>query len=155
MGEAAFPFLLLVLLAGCAGGSSGSGQAGKKEEQPPDPPDLRALDKETVCKARSARLVLSSRWRRQARIEAGRETVRETDVGVEVTLEGNVVFTLRKLRIEASESLRVTWLGPTHDNILLHARDVELFKQVVLFGHRAENVSAATMANDTVSFFQQ
>ncbi|MHC4819794.1 MAG: hypothetical protein ACYTF8_17240 [Planctomycetota bacterium] len=77
----------------------------------------------------------------------------EPDPGV-VTASGSSVFVLRKLRVEA-ESIRVTWLEPEHENLLVYAKDVALFQQERDRPFYSKNLSAVSMANDKVSFFQQ
>jgi hypothetical protein len=79
--------------------------------------------------------------------------VAEPDPGV-VTASGSSVFVLRKLRVEA-ESIRVTWLEPEHENLLVYAKDVALFQQERDRPFYSKNLSAVSMANDKVSFFQQ
>ena len=73
--------------------------------------------------------------------------------GVE-TANGSSVFVLRKLRIEA-ESIRVKWLEPEHENLLVYAKEVALFQQQRDRPYYSKGLSAISMANDTVSFFQQ
>jgi len=121
----------------------------------PRPPDEQALARETRVTAREVKLVLSERWRGRARIRAKHQEVVGAVGAIQVSLGGPVVFDLQKLHVEAADAMHISWLGPDHDNILLHARDVALFQQTALFGHRAENVAAVLMADDVVSFFQQ
>lgn len=64
------------------------------------------------------------------------------------------MFVLKKLRVEA-ESIRVTWLGSEHENLLVYAKDVALFQQQRDRPFYSKNLSAVSMANDKVSFFQQ
>jgi len=70
------------------------------------------------------------------------------------TATGSSVFVLRKLRIEA-ESIRVRWLEPEHENLLVYAKEVALFQQRRDRPYYSKGLSAVSMANDTVSFFQQ
>jgi hypothetical protein len=117
----------------------------------PDRPDEVALELETLVQARTAELVLSSRFRKEAKLEGIH--VAEPDPGV-VTANGSSVFVLRKLRVEA-ESIRVTWLEAGHENLLVYAKDVALFQQQRDRPFYSKNLSAVSMANDKVSFFQQ
>lgn len=132
--------LLLVLLGACA--------AAPKE---PESPDAVALRLETLVRARTAELVLSSRFREQSKLEAIH--VAEAQPGI-VTARGGSVFVLENLRVEA-ESIRVTWLGPEHENLLVYAKDVALFQQQRDRPFYSKDLSAVSMANDKVSFFQQ
>jgi hypothetical protein len=134
-------FLWLALLGACA--------ASPKEE--PERPDAIALGRETLVRARTAELVLSSRYREEAKLEAIH--IEKPEPGI-VTARGSSVFALRKLRVEA-ESIRVTWLEPEHENLLVYAKDVALFQQQRERPYYSKNLSAVSMANDKVSFFQQ
>ena len=49
----------------------------------------------------------------------------------------------------------MTWLGPEHENLLVYAKDVALFQQQRDRPFYSQNLSAVSMANDQVSFFQQ
>jgi hypothetical protein len=117
----------------------------------PDRPDAAVLARETRIKARSAELVLSGRFRREARLEGIRVERPQPHV---VTARGSAVLVLRHLRVEAEE-IRVTWLEPEHENLLLYAKEVELFEQKRDRPYFSRNLSAVSMANDQVSFFQQ
>ena len=101
--------------------------------------------------ARTVELVLSDRWRDELEVEAIR--VDRPDAG-RLEARGSVVLRLLNLRVEAADSLEVKFL-PDHEDVLLHAREVALFSQHKGYGHRTENVAAATMANEHVSFWQQ
>jgi len=94
---------------------------------------------------------LSSRFRKEAKLEGIHLSSPEPDVA---TASGSSVFVLRKLRIEA-ESIRVRWLEPEHENVLVYAKDVALFRQQRERPYYSQNLSAVSMANDKVSFFQQ
>ena len=112
-------------------------------------PDAAALAIETSVKARTVRLVLSSRWRETAKLEG--VVVEHPEKGI-VIARGSAVLQLEKLHVEASEWIKLTFLAD-HENLLLYAKDVELFKQQKGYGHKTENVDAVTMANDAVSIF--
>ena len=76
------------------------------------------------------------------------EPERGTGAGT-ITLDGiSLTWAVR------ADSLDLTFL-PDHENLLLYAEDVALFHQRRGYGHRTENVSAVTMANEQVSYFQQ
>jgi hypothetical protein len=96
-------------------------------------------------------VVLSGRFRKEAKLEGIHVASPEPEVA---TAGGGAVFVLRKLRIEA-ESIRVRWLEPEHENVLVYAKDVALFQQKRERPYYSENLSAVSMANDKVSFFQQ
>jgi hypothetical protein len=70
------------------------------------------------------------------------------------TARGSSVFVLRKLRVEA-ESIQVTWLEPEHENLLVYAKEVALFQQHRDRPYYSKGLTAVSMANDKVSFFQQ
>ncbi len=91
------------------------------------------------------------RLRGEAKLEGIHRAAPEP--GVEPA-NGSAVFVLRKLRVEA-ESIRVTWLEPEHENLLVYAKDVALFQQERDRPFYSKNLSAVSMANDKVSFFQQ
>ncbi|MHC4223884.1 MAG: hypothetical protein ACYSX0_19930 [Planctomycetota bacterium] len=133
-----------MLIAGCA-------ETGKKTEPERVPPDEKALKIETIVKARTGRLVLSERWRKEMKVEAIRveEPSRDT-----LRARGSVVLDLRNLHVELADTLEVTFL-PDHENLLFYAEEVALFRQQRGLGHKTENVSAITMANDQVSYFSQ
>jgi hypothetical protein len=133
------PAMLVPLLLACA--------APRPAE--PTAPDERALAMETLVKARRVELVLSARWRPEARFEAIRV---EEAPGVQLG-RGSAVLVLRALRIEAQE-VRLKWLEEG-ENLLLYAEDVELFRQHRAQPYESRDLSAVTMANDQVSFFQQ
>ena len=94
---------------------------------------------------------MSGRFRKEAKLEGIQVSSPEPDV---TTANGSSVFVLRKLRVEA-ESIRVTWLEPEHENLLVYAKDVALFRQKRERPYYSKNLSAVSMANDKVSFFQQ
>ena len=148
-----FPLLFLLLAAAC--GSTAPGEREPREAEPPTPPDARALDHETLVKARTVRIVISERWRDRVKLEALR-TESGTRDGVPQTLaQGASVLRIGNLRVETTERLEIRWMEKAHDNFLLHARDVEVFSRKEGYDNRTENVAAATMANETVHFFQQ
>lgn len=91
------------------------------------------------------------RLRGEAKLEGIHRAAPEP--GVE-TANGSAVFVLRKLRVEA-ESIRVKWLEPEHENLLVYAKEVALFQQQRDRPYYSKGLSAVSMANDTVSFFQQ
>ena len=130
----------LVLLGACAA-----------TPEEPERPDEVALARETLIRARTAELVLSGRLRKEAKLEGIH--LAKPEPGVE-TANGNSVFVLRKLRVEA-ESIRVRWLEPEHENLLVFAKEVALFRQQRDRPYYSTGLSAVSMANDTVSFFQQ
>jgi hypothetical protein len=118
-------------------------------KEPPSPA-AAALAIETFVKARHAEIVLGTQWRGKARVEAIRRE--ETAPGVE-DARGSAVFTLEGLRVEAEE-LRLKWL-PDYADLVLHAREVEVFRQRRAQPYETRDIDALTMANDHVSFFQQ
>jgi hypothetical protein len=146
VGPRGFVFLVALLLVGCA--SSGGR---KKKEEPPPPPDEAALEVPTTVKARAASLVLSERWRKELQVEAIQVTNPAPD---RIVARGAAVLTLRKLRVEAGDKIEIRFLAD-HDNLLLDATEVEFFERFKGYKHRTENVTAVTMANDHVSYFQQ
>jgi hypothetical protein len=140
--------LVLVCLAcGCTAGGASTDPA---ESELPRP-DESALQIETVVSARVVELILSDRWRDRVEVEG--ISVERPSANL-LRARGSVVFRLEKLRVEASDTLEVKFL-PDHEDLLLHARQVALFRQQKGYGHRTENVAAATMANEHVSFWQQ
>lgn len=137
--------LLAALLAACAS------PANRPDPEAEAAPDEMALALPTVVRAETARLFLSDRWRKQSKLEAIR--VERPEPGVAVA-RGGVVFRLKGLRVEARE-LRVKWMAD-YEDVLLYAQRVESFEQKR--GERpysTRDVSALTMANDQVRFFQQ
>ncbi len=132
--------MLVALLGACA-----------TTPKEPERPDAAALALETLVRARTAELVLSSRFRKESKLEAIH--VEEEQPGI-VTARGGSVFVLKNLRVEA-ESIRVTWLGPEHENLLVYAKDVALFQQQRDRPFYSKDLSAVSMANEKVSFFQQ
>lgn len=117
----------------------------------PERPDEAALGRETLIQARKAELILSERLRGEAKLKAIH--VAKPKPGVEEA-QGSAVFVLRHLRVEA-ESIRVTWLAPEHENLLVYAKEVALFQQQRERPYYSKGLSAVSMANDKVSFFQQ
>jgi len=144
---------LLALASACRStrGPGGEGGRGGEDDAAPLAPDERALGRKTVVKAQRAQLALSERWRDDARLTAAYVSPAGE---AEQQAEGNVVFLLSGLRLEVEGTLRITWI-PDHDEVLLYATDVELFHQERDRPYHSENLSAVTMANDQVSFFQQ
>jgi hypothetical protein len=135
-------FLLPCLLLGC-------GSAPKAPKEPPGP-DATSLAMETLVQARSAEIILSVRWRKMAKVEGIR--VDETEPLTQVA-RGSVVVVIQGLRVEADE-VKVKWLPEAEDNVLVHARDVKLFRQVRGQPYEMKGLAMLTMANDQVSFFQ-
>lgn len=133
--------LPLVLFAAC-----GSTKSADPEKARDLPPDAAALDRETHVDARAAKLVLSDRFRAEAKV-TGSEIRME---GERTFVRGPAVFTLRKVTVAAREEIDVTWL-PDHDNFLLYASDVEKFTQQSGFEHGTEKVAAVSIANDAVT----
>lgn len=114
--------------------------------------DTKALGIKTIVKARSVTFVLSQRWSTEMKLQSLR---RETPSAGVVRATGRAVLDLRELHIEADE-IEVRFLqDPGHEDVLLHARDVALFFQHIVYGHRTEDVDLVTMANDQVSIFKQ
>jgi hypothetical protein len=136
------PLLLAPLLLGC-------GSAPKAPTEP-EGPDAVALAMETLLQARSAEIILSVRWRKMAKVEGIR--VEEKEAGKEVA-RGSAVVVIRGLRVEA-EVVTVKWLPEAHYNLLVHGRDVKLFRQVRGQPYETKDLSMLTMANDQVSFFR-
>jgi hypothetical protein len=129
----------LLLAAACSG-------APAKEAEPP-PPGSAPLSVPTEVKARRVRLVLSDRFRKEARIEGIR--VEETEGG-KVVARGAARLRLRKLDIEALEEIEAVFL-PDHGSFLLYATGVESFRQQKNYSHRTEKVTAVTIADDKVT----
>ncbi len=149
MKSIAFLPLLVLFIACQSTGGKNRGRGGDKGE--PERPDAQALARETLVRARRARLVLSERWREDASLTAAHVA----GEGAEQEAQGNVVFLLSGLRLEIAGSLKITWM-PDHDEVLVYASDVELFRQQRKDRpYSSKNLSAVTMANDQVSFFQQ
>jgi hypothetical protein len=138
--------LLPLLLAAC-----GTSAAAQRREEEAGRPDAAALARETIVRAKTARLVLSDYWRGEAELTAASPGDAEAATRI---ARGNVKFKLRGLSVEASESLELRWL-PDHDNLLLDAKEVALFHQKRARPYHLENATAVVMANDQISFFQQ
>lgn len=105
---------------------------------------------ETLLQARTAEIILSVRWRKMAKIEGIR--VEEKEAGV-VVARGSTVVVIRGLRVEAEE-VTVKWLPEAEDNVLVHGREVKLFRQVRGQPYETKDLAMLTMANDQVSFFR-
>lgn len=137
------PAAALLLVAACA--------ATPDEPEVEDRADARALHIKTTVKARLVRVVLAARWKDELKLEAiHKESPR---AGV-VVASGSAVLDLRNLHAEASESIEVRFIeAPDHEDLLLDARKVSVFRQDVEFGHRTENADLVTMANEQVSIF--
>jgi hypothetical protein len=140
-----------LVLACLACGCTAAGGATEPDEPQLPRPDESALEIETEVRARFVELILSDRWREELTIE-GINVERPSEDRLQA--RGSVVLTLKNLRVEASDTLEVRFL-PDHEDLLLHAKQVALFRQHKGYGHRTENVAAATMANEHVSFWQQ
>ena len=138
--------VVCLLLAACGTGSGARG----KDAAAPAAPDEQPLARNTVVKADSARIILSDRWRKQAKLAA--VAVDEREPGV-VVARGGATFRLRGLRVEARE-IEVKWLAD-HEDFLLYAQQVALFHQERKAAYHSTDLSAVAMANDEVSFFQQ
>ena len=114
--------------------------------------DTKALGIKTTVKARSVTFVLSERWNGEMKL---RSTRRESPSAGILRAIGKAVLDLRELHVEADE-IEVRFLSdPEHEDVLLHARDVALFMQHIVYGHRTENVDLVTMANDKINIFKQ
>lgn len=105
---------------------------------------------ETLVQARRVEIILSVRWRKKAKVEAIR--VEEDPPGTQMA-RGSVVVTIERLRVEADE-VKLKWLSEGDDNVLVHARDVKLFRQVRAQPYESRDLAMMTMANDQVSFFK-
>jgi len=151
------PGLLCVptLLAGACGSTSSGGTSARSAKDDGEPPDERALAHQTLVQARTARVVVSERWRDRMKLEAIRTQSGSREGTPETVAYGAAVLQLGNLRVETSDRLEIRWMGPEHEDFLLHARDVAVFSRVEGYDNRVENVAAATMANETVHFFQQ
>ncbi len=143
----AFALLAPALLCACA--------AGPKYRDDPTVAaraDTKALGIKTTVKARSVTFVLSQRWSGEMKLQSRR---RETPSAGVVRATGQAVLDLRELHIEADE-IEVRFLSdPEHEDVLLHARDVKVFFQHVVYGHRTENADLVTMANNQITIFNQ
>jgi len=133
-----------VIVAACAGGPTAEEQDVR--------PNERMLLLRTDIKATSVELILSDRWKDKARITAAQTEMREGGV---VYLHGPAVYQLMKLRIEASDELKVTYLSD-HEDMMLYARDCESYRQATplkddpdgkSFVQRAGPVSQLIVAN--------
>lgn len=105
---------------------------------------------ETLLRARRAEVILSVRWRKMAKVEGIR--IDEQTPGTQVA-RGSVVVAIEGLRVEADE-VTVKWLSEAEDNVLVHAREVTLFRQMRAQPYETKNLAMLTMANDQVNFFQ-
>jgi len=105
----------------------------------------------TLVRAQQVSLVLSERWRKQARLTAA--SLDRSDPRAE-RATGNARFLLLGLRVEAGGEIEVKWLK-NHENFFLYAKQVELFRQERGQPYQTAHVSALAIANDKVSFFQQ
>jgi hypothetical protein len=131
--------LLGLLLLGC-----GSTRAPELQG-----PDASALAMETLVQARQAKLVLASRWRSRATVQAIQ--VEDEGPGGQIA-RGSAVVVIEGLRIEAEE-VRLTWL-PEGEDLLVWAEEVKLFRQRRGQPYETKDIAMLTMANDRVSFFQ-
>lgn len=143
----------VLLAAGCAGGGTSASKPKPPDARPP--PDAQALERDTVVTAGVVKLVLSERWRSKARVQSAGETIAVEEGATVVSYRGPAQLKLMKLEVSATKQLRISWLGREHDNILLHATEVVGFRQKETFQHSTENISAVTMANDVVRYWQQ
>ena len=75
----------------------------------------------------------------------------EREPGTQVA-RGGAVVVIEGLRVEADE-VTVRWLAEAEDNVLVHAREVKLFRQVRGQPYETKDLAMLTMANDKVSFF--
>jgi hypothetical protein len=105
---------------------------------------------ETLLKARTAEIILSARWRKMAKVEGIR--VEEKEPATQIA-RGSAVVVIQGLRVEADE-VKVKWLPEAEDNVLVHAREVTLFRQVRGQPYETRDLAMLTMANDRVSFFR-
>jgi hypothetical protein len=124
-----------------------AGCAAAPPKEPPGP-DAKALAMETLVQARAARVVLSLRWRAKAKVEGIR--VDEGPPGTQVA-RGGAVVQVEKLRVEAEE-ISVTWLNEEHQDLVLSASDVKLFRQRRAQPYEITHIAMLTMANDQMSF---
>jgi hypothetical protein len=102
-------------------------------------------------KAEKVRMLLSERWKGEARLEGVRV---EPSGGERTVARGDARLQVGRLLVEARE-IEVKWLAD-YEDVLLYAERVELFRQQR--GERpygTENVAVVSMANDKVSFLQQ
>ena len=104
----------------------------------------------TLIQAREARLVLSERFRREAKL--GGTTQMSPKQGVDIA-RGQARFALRELLIEATDTIEVRWL-PDHENLMVYATGVALFKQERERPYYSKDLAAVSVANDQVSFFK-
>ena len=138
--------LWLFLLCACQGKPGGTTQPQDAPTKPP--PEEYALFYPTTVKARAAKLLLHERWRAEVKLEG----IRVEDVGPRrVRARGEPTLTLRKLRIEARESIDVTYLA---DRRTLHltALDVERFEQLRGYKQATVDVAMVTVSDDQVTF---
>jgi len=105
----------------------------------------------TLVRAQRVRLVLSDRWREQARLTAA--SIDRSDPR-SVRATGNARFRLLGLQVEAGGELDIRWLA-NHENYLLYADQVDLFRQERGKPYWTTHLSALSISNDKVSFFQQ
>ena len=136
----------LCLLCACQGRPAGSPQPQAAPTKPP--PEEYALFYPTTVQARAAKLILHERWRAEVKLEG----IRVEDVGPRrVRARGEPTLTLRNLRIEARESIDVTYLA---DRRTLHltALDVKRFEQVRGYRQATVDVAMVTVSDDQVTF---
>ncbi len=117
-------------------------------------PDTAALARETRIEAEEVRIVVSDHWRPVAKLEGlSVKRLREEGGGEEIVVRGSATFSLKGLKVEARE-IRVRWLAD-HQDFVLYAKRVQLFQQKRERPYYSRDLSAVTMANDQVNFFQQ
>ncbi len=136
----------LCLLCACQGKPSGAPQPQAAATKPP--PEEFVLFYPTTVQARSAKLLLHERWRAEVKLEG----IRVEDVGPRrVRARGEPTLTLRKLRIEARESIDVTYLADLR-TLHLTALDVKRFEQLRGYKQATVDVAMVTVSDDQVTF---
>ena len=151
----------LVLVGACAAPAVDSGVDSEATDAKTKAPaakngegrmDAKLLAIPTLIRSRTARVVLSSRWKGSVKL-AGIRTEKTTPD--QWLARGSAEFVLRELRIEATDEINVTFLD-NHDDFVLFAKNVKLYKRkkdhIV---DRQENVQAITIANGQVSVLSQ
>jgi len=136
------------LLCACRGTPTKAPQPQGAPTKPP--PEEYALFYPTTVQARSVKLILHERWRAQVKLEG----IRVEELGPRrVRARGEPKLTLRKLTIEASESIEVTYLA-NRRTLHLMALDVKRFEQLRGYKQATVNVAMVTVADDQVTFLQ-
>ena len=135
---------ILLWLAGCAA---------LAPEEPAVPPlaDEQALEIPTQLKARTAKMVLSSRWRTEIEVEAISVDRSKGSVWI---ARGGATLRLRKLRALIQDELKITFLDD-HEHLVLYATEVELIERQVGYVHSHRDLQAITIADDKLSLFSR